>query len=418
MRFCTTHGFTPHHFSIEKSGAGFTLLELLVVMALLSVVSTVTVLVVNPAELLRQARDAERLDNFASIEKAIGLIQANDPSAPLGMDNRVYVSLPSDQADCSDLGLPDLPQVPVAWSYACASSDNYRKTDGNGWLPINFENLSGTSLFATLPIDPVNGVQDGYYYTYVHQNPFKLTAIMESDKHRTAMLTDGGVDYSVYEVGSAPGHDLANFARGLTGYWKFDEGSGTSPLESSGYDPNYSSVFVGSPSWSAGVLDGGLDFGGGDSVDVFSGLPNSNSDIVSLSAWVKFNVAPTAGAKYIISREDHWLGFVSQYFSFHIMDSGGGGAQISSWASITPGEWYHLAGQYDEAGGTGRFAKFFNGKKMVDSNTNHDAINHSWGANIGLGGASGVDAVIDEVRAYNRFLSDNEMQMLYDLVAP
>jgi prepilin-type N-terminal cleavage/methylation domain-containing protein len=417
MYWRSSRGFTPHHFSIEKSGAGFTLLELLVVMALLSVVSTVTVLVVNPAELLRQARDAERLDNFASIEKSIGLIQANNPSAPLGANNTVYVSLPSDQADCSDLGLPDLPQVPVMWSYACASSDNYRKTDGNGWLPINFENLSGTSLFATLPVDPVNVVPEGLYYTYVHQNPFKLTAVLESGKYKPLMVTDGGPDLSLYEVGSDL--TLANFARGLVGYWKFDDGGGTSPIESSGYDPAYSSSFVGSPTWTTGILGGALDFDGTNRVDVFSGLPESSSDGVALSAWIKLNSALGGSYRRITNRNTYRLSLLVDEVHFQVWDCAFNGVGLlATNAPLTIGQWYHVLGQYDY--NVGRGSIFIDGERVLSTIFPYDDdVCYLWNTNIGGTDATdGVDAVLDEVRIYNRALSDNEVQRLYELVTP
>jgi prepilin-type N-terminal cleavage/methylation domain-containing protein len=399
---------------ICKSGAGFTLLELLVVMALLSVVSTVTVLVVNPAELLRQARDAERLDNFASIERAIGLIQANDTSANLGAANTVYVSLPSDQADCSDLGLPDLPQVPVAWSYVCASSDNYRKTDGSGWLPINFENLSGTSLFATLPVDPINVVPEGYYYTYVHQNPFKLTAIMESDKYRIKMFDDGGPDYSVYEVGSASGQDLANFGRGLRGYWKLDD-TGATALDSSSNGND--GLFTGGTAVGSCRVDGCIDFNLDGYVDVFGDPSLDVSDGVTLSVWVQPRAV--SASRTLFTR----LGSPSPW---HL--NLGGGFQVTGRINfsnsslvvsndVVVGEWNHLVITYDNSTVT---LYLDNEVKMQKSYSVPVAASASPVHIAGLPGLPGTyyTGLIDDVRLYNRALSTREVETLYELVAP
>src|SRR6056297_1976317 len=47
----------------------FTLIELLVVIAILSVLAVAVTLILNPAELMRQARDSTRLSDLATINK-------------------------------------------------------------------------------------------------------------------------------------------------------------------------------------------------------------------------------------------------------------------------------------------------------------------------------------------------------------
>ncbi|KKU14411.1 MAG: hypothetical protein UX23_C0018G0001, partial [Parcubacteria group bacterium GW2011_GWB1_45_9] len=51
---------------------GFTLIELLIVIGLLAILSTVAVLVINPAELLRQARDSQRVSDLGTVHSALG----------------------------------------------------------------------------------------------------------------------------------------------------------------------------------------------------------------------------------------------------------------------------------------------------------------------------------------------------------
>src|SRR5580704_3649915 len=57
----------------NKNRKGFTLIELLVVIAIIAVLAVVVVLTLNPAELLRQARDSNRISDFATLKSAIGL---------------------------------------------------------------------------------------------------------------------------------------------------------------------------------------------------------------------------------------------------------------------------------------------------------------------------------------------------------
>ena len=56
-----------------KLKKGFTLIELLIVIGILAVLATVTVLVLNPAELFRQARDSQRLADLGAVRGALGL---------------------------------------------------------------------------------------------------------------------------------------------------------------------------------------------------------------------------------------------------------------------------------------------------------------------------------------------------------
>src|SRR5271163_765603 len=61
----------------NKFRKGFTLIELLVVIAIIAILAVVVILTLNPAELLRQARDSNRESDFATLKSAIGLYSAD-----------------------------------------------------------------------------------------------------------------------------------------------------------------------------------------------------------------------------------------------------------------------------------------------------------------------------------------------------
>ena len=46
---------------------GFTLIELLVVIAILAVLATAVVVILNPAELVKQGRDSTRISDLAAL---------------------------------------------------------------------------------------------------------------------------------------------------------------------------------------------------------------------------------------------------------------------------------------------------------------------------------------------------------------
>jgi hypothetical protein len=147
----------------------------------------VTILVINPAEYLKRSRDTNRISEVEVLHKAISLYMASNTGGNFGVTGDVYVSLPSAQANCSDLGLP------VGPTYHCVTQDNLTKTDGTGWVPVNFSDSGLSSPLSKLPVDPTNTVTGGKYYTYVPN--YQLTSCFESttytDKYPTNCVAMG-----------------------------------------------------------------------------------------------------------------------------------------------------------------------------------------------------------------------------------
>jgi len=187
----------------------FTLIDLLIVIAA-PVVLVIIVFTLNPAELLREARDSIRIFNMATLNSAIGYSLQYSPSESLGSPNTVYVSIPDPTAtttagdQCQGLGLPTLP---ATYTYQCAASSTYRLTNGTGWIPINFSQASLTLLFV-LPVDPTNTSSSRHYYTYAaHGHHYEVTSVMESAKNRLGgsgdvVSADSGTMSTLYENAS------------------------------------------------------------------------------------------------------------------------------------------------------------------------------------------------------------------------
>jgi prepilin-type N-terminal cleavage/methylation domain-containing protein len=86
------------------SRKGFTLIELLVVIVIIAILAIVVVLTLNPAALLQQSRDSNRVSDMATINSAINLYntdQSGASSYSLGSSNTVYVSIPDPTATSS-----------------------------------------------------------------------------------------------------------------------------------------------------------------------------------------------------------------------------------------------------------------------------------------------------------------------------
>lgn len=191
------------HKNTEK---GFTLIELLVVIAIIAVLSVVVILTLNPAEILRQARDSTRISDMSTIKSGISLFLSDvaTSSGALGLSGKCYMYSPTASNGTSSC---------LSWfsTYtSMAASGTTKAVNGSGWIPINFGVISSGAPFGNLPSDPVN--DHNYFYTYITNSTsgFKLAAKMESVKFSASgsgdvVSTDGGNDNFTYETGSVMG---------------------------------------------------------------------------------------------------------------------------------------------------------------------------------------------------------------------
>lgn len=182
---------------------GFTLIELLVVIAIIAVLAVVVVLTLNPAELLKQARDSNRISDLNTMKSAISLFLADGGTTLAGSYVTCYMSTSTTSAQCGGR---------YSTSYSTSSGSTSRAINGSGWLPVNFSAISSGSPVGQLPMDPINNAT--YFYAYAASSTnsgFKLTAHMESTRYANGgsgdvESTDGGSggtnSSSTYDVGT------------------------------------------------------------------------------------------------------------------------------------------------------------------------------------------------------------------------
>lgn len=185
---------------------GFTLLELLIVIAILAVLATVAVLVINPGEYLKQARDGKRVSDISAINEALAIAMQMEMN--FGASTTISVSIPdSASSTCGSLGLPSLPS---GYQYRCVSDVNVSNIDGTGWLPVDFRTIPGGSPFAKLPSDPSEDVAAGRYYYFVGNGVggyVVAAGAMESEKYGPGGASDktsgdGGSSAFALEMGT------------------------------------------------------------------------------------------------------------------------------------------------------------------------------------------------------------------------
>jgi prepilin-type N-terminal cleavage/methylation domain-containing protein len=202
----------------RKNRKGFTLIELLVVIAIIAVLAVVVVLTLNPAELLRQARDSNRLSDFATMKSAISLY-AEDVVTTTSMFAGTGSTLGTYRLYSSDGIATTLPTTTTSsynttgtWGFLGGESTLFltdhtsRAVDGSGWVPINFNAVSSGAPIGSLPVDPTNSGQQMYMYAATTTS-FKLATKMESAKYiqngpGDVSTNDGGNSSSTYEQGT------------------------------------------------------------------------------------------------------------------------------------------------------------------------------------------------------------------------
>jgi prepilin-type N-terminal cleavage/methylation domain-containing protein len=109
----------------------FTLVELMIVLAILALLAGIVIFVVKPGNILDQVKDYQRVSDLNNISKSINYLNTIQLGLlNLGSATTIYVSLPDNTSTtCSSYTLPSLP---TGYGYICKDSTNYQNNDSTG----------------------------------------------------------------------------------------------------------------------------------------------------------------------------------------------------------------------------------------------------------------------------------------------
>ena len=199
----------------------------------------------------------------------------------------------------------------------------------------------------------------------------------------------------------------------LVGYWNFNEGSGTKVNDSSG---NGFTGFANNTTWVSGIGGHALKFGSTSSVsipDVANFLSTHNSSSIAHVAWIK--TTTTSDAQITGEKQTHIHSELQiesgGIVHFWMENSADADFYVKSTTKVNDGAWHFIVGQYNYT--TKIMEIWVDGKLEQRATKNFEPMKTVNNFYIGYGDTGHYSGIIDEVRIYNRTLTEGEIKELY-----
>jgi len=216
-----------------------------------------------------------------------------------------------------------------------------------------------------------------------------------------------------------------NLASGLVGHWTFDGPQMYNNVADSSGQGN-TGYLVGQTSTTTvpGVIGQALSFDGVDDyVDLGVPDPVENQAAVTISFWAKPSALSPAGGYLMYAKVNNnqvvYRMFVgtNKNFFWQVYNTSG----LSSFKEVTDRftndtDWHHFVGVYDGAPHLYENGVLLGSGTTIDGNTRIGGATEVWwiGGTGSGGGQFNWNGLIDEVRIYNRALTEEEITELYN----
>jgi len=198
---------------------------------------------------------------------------------------------------------------------------------------------------------------------------------------------------------------------GLVGWWRLDEGTGSTVADSSGRGHDGSFV-TGSPAWVEGRYDGALRFDGVGKVEIPDHADFHLEDAVSVALWANPEAVQPEDAKLFTKQKSTYYPYCLQYDGNSqklYANISSASAQFNTKPTLAnfPGQWAHLCLTYD--GSTLILHK--DGEEVARVAASGKLRQNTLSLTIGgrLNSSNTFKGMIDDVRLYSRALTQPEI---------
>lgn len=361
----------------KRRAGGFTLVELLVVIAIIAILAVVGMVVFK--SVTGNARDSRRKSDLDSLAKAYEV---------------KYVSVGSYQnLSGNDFSSGGLPSPPEGGSY-----NNLRPTDNSAFRVCTAleNNPSRTCSSSSVNCYCITSTQGSYI---AGSNGLPPDSPSSCDPNGT--LTTG-----------------------IVGYWKLDEGNGTTIYDSSGN--GISGSLVASPVWISSTVDplrfkSALNFDGLTQNINISGSSLTNfiaSAGYTISVWVRVSqYQPNGGISGCCGSRIAYDNSGDGGFDWRIWNNGVVSfyrpttwCAAASSVTVPLNQWVHLVATYNNQ----QVYLYMNSNQIAQTNTCNFLDSTGILRFNNPGGNHGLFGDMDDLRIYNRALSAQEVSALYN----
>jgi hypothetical protein len=209
---------------------------------------------------------------------------------------------------------------------------------------------------------------------------------------------------------------------GLVGYWALDEGQGTIAGDMSGH--GNSGSLIGGSSWVTGKRGKAVEFSATSKYIQIANNPILQiPSQITLAAWVRRTTGIDSW-KHVLCKTDatsseYWLGYNSSNWPSIMINPGDADDSDRYYhygvsTAVVDSNWHHLVGTHD-----GTYVRMYLDGVLISTPESRPGAFYTGTGTLGIGrcidkfGTYQSAGDIDEVRVYNRALSDSEVANLY-----
>ena len=217
---------------------------------------------------------------------------------------------------------------------------------------------------------------------------------------------------------------MSSLTEGLVGHWKFDESYGTSFSDVSGYNNSgtyYGETFnngtIHGASWTEGKYGSALYFDGDDDYVEVADSDSLRPNEITILAWIK--PSSLTNDKHIVTKSAVGTIYCSYGFRLHNnklqywMYDGSQDIWTTSTDVLPDTSWHYVGVTWKKPTVTFYIDDEIAGTAEIDTNPVYGSYPVAIGTRLYTSYAFPFSGIIDEVRIYNKALSEEEIQSIY-----